>query len=72
MTRNKVVSIFLAAVIILAIAVAPLAVAEASQSGILAHAVQGGSKSFSIGVTAPAVPDLLACEGASCGGTGPG
>ena len=71
MTRNKVISLILAAVIILTIAVAPLVAVEASQSGLLAHAAQGGSKLFSIGVAAPAVPGFLACEGCSAGGGGP-
>jgi len=71
MTRNNVISLFLTAVIILTIAVAPLAAVEASQSGLLAHAVQGGSQYFRMGVAAPAVPGVLACEGLSCGGGGP-
>ena len=71
MTRNKVVSLFLVAVIILTIAFAPLVVVEASQSGLLAHAAQGGSILFSIGVAAPAAPGVLACEGCSAGGGGP-
>ena len=71
MTRNKVVSLFLAAVIILAIAVTTFVAVEASQSGLLAHADQGGSNLFSIGVAAPAVRGVLACEGCSAGGGGP-
>lgn len=71
MTRNKVVSIFLAAVIVLSIAIAPLVAIHASQSGFLSHAVQGGSNFLSIGVASPAVHGVLACEGLSCGGGGP-
>jgi hypothetical protein len=71
MARNKVISLILTVVIVLTIAVAPLAAFEAAQPGLFAHAVQGGSKLFSIGVAAPAVPGFLACEGCSAGGGGP-
>ena len=71
MARNKVISLILTAVIVLTIAVAPLAAFEAAQPGLFAHAVQGGINSLSIGVATPAVPGVLACEGCSCGGGGP-
>jgi len=71
MARNKVISLILTAVIVLTIAVAPLAAFEAAQPGLFAHAVQGGTNSHSIRVAAPVVPGALACEGCSGGGTGP-
>jgi len=72
MARNKVISLILTAVIVLTVAVAPLAAFEAAQPGLFAHAVQGNAKSLSIGAAAPAVPAVLACDGCSGGGSGPG
>lgn len=71
MTRNKVISLFLTAVIILSIVIAPLTLAGASQSGQFTDAVLGGTRSLSRGVGAPALPNVLACDGCSGGGTGP-
>jgi hypothetical protein len=71
MARNNVFSLFLTAVIVLTIAVAPLAVFRANQPGVIAHAAQGGITSLSIGVADLVIPNVLDCEGCSGGGGGP-
>jgi carbon starvation protein CstA len=71
MTRNEVMSFFLTAMVVLAIAVAPVAAVHASQPSQLAHTVQEGSRSLSVGAGMPALPITLACDGCSGGGNGP-
>ena len=69
MTRNHAISLFLAALIVLTIAVAPLFAAQASH-GVSVYTPQGGS--ISIGAAAPVLSGVLACDGCSAGGGGPG
>jgi hypothetical protein len=72
MARNKVTSIFLAVVLVMAIAIAPVVAIQAAQPSILAHFAQGGNNSLSIGVAGSALHGVIACEGCSAGGNGPG
>ncbi len=69
MTRKKAVSLVLVMVLALAVLVAPM-VATAAVSGT-AHLGQAGINLLSVGVT-HAVPAVMACEGCTGGGTGPG
>ena len=69
MTRKKAVSLVLVMVLVLAVLVAPM-VATMAVSGT-AHLVRSNINSFSVGVS-HAVPAVLACDGCTGGGIGPG
>ena len=70
MTRNKVFSLVLAVAMVVALTVAPILTVQTTQIGSLTHLVPSGSMILSIGgVNHPAI---LACEGCSAGGSGPG
>ena len=71
MTRNKVITLFITAVIVLIIAVAPIAVGRTIHTAILTHLIQGGCNSSPAGTVMPVFPYVLACEGCSGGGGGP-
>ena len=72
MTRTKVISLFLTAVIILSIIVAPLTLAGVAKPGQFAQASLGGPRLLSIRADALTIPNILACQGCSGGGGGPG
>lgn len=70
MTRVKIQRIFLAIVLVLAV-VGAYALASEAQTSVTIHNVQESPSSVQTGTVASAVPEVLACEGCSGGGTGP-
>lgn len=70
MTRINAFSLFLVAVLVLAILIVAL-VAAGSISSVVLHVDHKSSSSLSLEVTAPAASRELACDGCSGGGVGP-
>jgi hypothetical protein len=70
MTRVKILRIFLAIVLVLAV-VGAYALASGTQTHITVHFAQEGSSFAKTGTIAAAVPEILACEGCSGSGSGP-